>query len=164
MDHSGSWIYAVFKRHVVFNEGVCPKSRIIHATTVDMDAYTASRNKITKMVSKQVPQETESLDLSVQKSVLIILSGSGQSKWSMLSMFSQTSRVHSDVEEETSDKDMCTLNIPKSRKSMDSLTIKNMSKKSKASETMIQEVEEGFESLYKNLMKTRVSLLNVLSQ
>ncbi|KAL8514943.1 hypothetical protein ACS0TY_013863 [Phlomoides rotata] len=82
-----------------------------NATAADM----ASRNKITKMVSKciknlkgfnqnstAVPEkeneairtilkETESFDLSVLKSVLILLSGekkgSSQTKWSMLSMF-----------------------------------------------------------------------------
>ncbi|KAK6131429.1 hypothetical protein DH2020_034832 [Rehmannia glutinosa] len=147
----------------------------------DINAYLASRKKINKMVNKCIKnlkscnknstalpdrdnndlkaigtmlKEAESLDFSVLKSVLILLSGeNGKSNWSLLSKFTQTRRVHSEVEQEC-------LNIHKSLKGMDS---KNMLKQLKTSEMNIQEIEEGLEALFRSLVKTRVSLLNALS-
>ncbi|KAL6506621.1 hypothetical protein OROHE_022454 [Orobanche hederae] len=145
-----------------------------------IDSYEASRKKINKMVKKciknisnnskqnsmELPpvgkmlKEAESLDLSILKSVLMLLSGekekSNQRSWSLL-----TKRVHYDVvEQECCLRDLCSLNINKSRKSFDS---KSISKQLQASETRIQEIEEGLEALFRSLVKTRVSLLNALS-
>ncbi|KAI3464718.1 hypothetical protein Pfo_021381 [Paulownia fortunei] len=169
------------------------RNKVETATAVDVNTYVASRKKINKMVNKCIKnlksfnqnstalpdrdydlkaiatmlKETESLNFSVLKSVLILLSGekerSNQRSWSLLSKFTQTSRVHSEIEQESGAEDLCSLNIHKSRKSMDSMTVKNMLKQLKASEMTIQELEEGLEALFRSLVKTRVSLLNVLS-
>ncbi|KAL0438301.1 UNVERIFIED_CONTAM: hypothetical protein Slati_2313100 [Sesamum latifolium] len=108
-------------------------------------------------------QETEALDFSVLKSVLMLLSGekegSKQRSWSLLSKFTQTKRVHSEVEQENSAEDLYSLNIHKSRKGMDNITLKHL----KSAEMCIQDLEEGLEALFRSLVKTRVSLLNVLS-
>ncbi|KAL3638975.1 hypothetical protein CASFOL_016882 [Castilleja foliolosa] len=146
------------------------------ATSSDINAYVASRKKINKMVSKCIKnlksssnqnstplpaigtmlKEVESLDFSILKSVLALLSGENNKKsWSLLSKFTQDSkRVHS---QESCAEDLSSLNIQKSQKNIDG---KNMLK---TSEMTIQEVEEGLEALFKSLVKTRVSLLNVLS-
>ncbi|KAG8377773.1 hypothetical protein BUALT_Bualt08G0068300 [Buddleja alternifolia] len=130
------------------------------ATLDDIKAYVASRKKINKMVKKcnkniyknstAIPdnefgtmlKETEALDFSVLSSVLMLISGekerSKQRSWSFLSKFTQTSRVHFEVE---------------------NITVKQL----KATEMSIEEVEEGLESLFRSLIKTRVSLLNVIS-
>ncbi|KAK4390894.1 hypothetical protein Sango_2152700 [Sesamum angolense] len=152
------------------------------ATPDHINAYVASRKKINKMVNKCIKnlkslnqsstplpaigtmlKETEALDFSVLKSVLILLSGekegSKQRSWSLLSKFAQTKRVHSEVEQETAAENLCSLNIHKSRKGMDNITLKQL----KSAEMSIQELEEGLEALFRSLVKTRVSLLNALS-
>ncbi|GFP86954.1 hypothetical protein PHJA_000839200 [Phtheirospermum japonicum] len=151
----------------------------------DINAYVASRKNITKMIKKCIKnlksssnqnstalptigtmlKEAESIDLSILKSVLTLLSGENNKEnkksWSLLSKFTQSSsRVHSEAEQESCDEDLCSLNINKSWKSLDS---KTMLKQLKTSEMSIQEVEEGLEALFRSLVKTRVSLLNVLS-
>ncbi|KAL3638972.1 hypothetical protein CASFOL_016879 [Castilleja foliolosa] len=149
------------------------------ATSADINAYVASRKKINKMVSKCIKnfksssnqnsttlpsigvmlKEAESLDFSILKSVLALLSGENNKKsWSLLSKFTQDSKcVHS---QESCAEDLSSLNIQKSQKNIDG---KNMLKQLKTSEMTIQEVEEGLDALFKSLVKTRVSLLNVLS-
>ncbi|GFP86955.1 hypothetical protein PHJA_000839300 [Phtheirospermum japonicum] len=149
-----------------------------------INAYVASRKKINKMVNKCIKssksfsnqnstalpaigmmlKEAESLNLSILKSVLTLLSGENKENkksWSLFSKFTQSaSRVHSEAEQESFEEDLCSLNIHKSRKSIDD---KNMLKQLKTSEMTIQEIEKGLEALFRSLVKTRVSLLNVLS-
>ncbi|KAL3638971.1 hypothetical protein CASFOL_016878 [Castilleja foliolosa] len=155
------------------------ESSIRRTRSEDSNAYVASRKKINKMINKCIKnlkcssnqnstplptigmwlKDAESVELSILKSVLILLSGENNKKsWSLLLKFTQTnSRVYSEAEQE----DLCSLNnIHKSRKSIDS---KSMLKQLKTSEMSIQEIEEGLEALFRSLVKTRVSLLNVLS-
>ncbi|KAG8377770.1 hypothetical protein BUALT_Bualt08G0068000 [Buddleja alternifolia] len=130
------------------------------ATSDDIKAYVDSRKKINKMVKKCIKnfnknsttltdnefqkmlKETEALDFSVLISILMHISGEKESSkrksWSFLSKFTQTSRVHSEVE---------------------NITVKEL----KTSEISFEELEHGLESLFRSLIKTRVSLLNVLS-
>ncbi|KAL3840140.1 hypothetical protein ACJIZ3_024731 [Penstemon smallii] len=150
----------------------------------DMNAYMASRKMIIKKVNKCIKnlksfnqnstsvllhkdddlkaiatmlQATEALDLSVLKSVLTLMSAEKERSklrsWSLFSKSSNTSRVHSEVEQEAD----LSLNINKSR------TTQNTLKQLKASEMTIQEIEEGLETFFRSLVKTRVTLLNVLS-
>ncbi|KAG8377780.1 hypothetical protein BUALT_Bualt08G0069000 [Buddleja alternifolia] len=132
------------------------RNRCETATSDDIKAHMASGKKINKMVNKYIKnlksfnqnstelpqtefgttlQETERLAFSVLKSALTLMSGekekSKQRSWSMLSKFTQTNRVHSELN------DLCSFDI--------------------------QDVEEGLESLFRSLIKTRVSLLNVIS-
>ncbi|KAL7155597.1 hypothetical protein ABFS83_03G086200 [Erythranthe nasuta] len=170
-------IVSLTKESVQDLESSIRRNKAEAATSADVSAYVASRKKITKMVNKSIKnlksfnhksttdndlltmlKETESHDLSVLKSVLILLSGENEkSSWSLLSKFTaQNNRVYSESVAE----DLSSLNIQKSTKNMDS---KNMLKQLKSSEMTIQELEQGLEALFKSLVKTRVSLLNVLS-
>ncbi|EYU17529.1 hypothetical protein ABFS82_03G078800 [Erythranthe guttata] len=172
-------IVSLTKESVQDLESSIRRNKAETATSADVSAYVASRKKITKMVNKSIKnlksfnksttdndlltmlKEAESHDLSVLKSVLILLSGenekSSKTSWSLLSKFTtQNSRVHSESVAE----DLSSLNIEKSTKNTDS---KNMLKQLKSSEMTIQEIEEGLEALFRSLVKTRVSLLNVLS-
>ncbi|KAL8059350.1 hypothetical protein ABFX02_03G081100 [Erythranthe guttata] len=173
-------IVCLTKESVQDLESSIRRNKAEAATSADVSAYVASRKKITKMVNKSIKnlksfnhkstsdnglwtmmKEAESHDLSVLKSVLILLSGenekSSKTSWSLLSKFTaQNSRVYS----ESGTEDLSSLNIQKSTKNMDS---KSMLKQLKSSEMTIQELEEGLEALFRSLVKTRVSLLNVLS-
>ncbi|CAA0812473.1 Arabidopsis protein of unknown function (DUF241 [Striga hermonthica] len=151
----------------------------------DDNAYAASRKKVNKMVNKYIKnlktsnqnssptspigkilKEAESIDLSILKSLLVVLSGqkdrqSKKSLSTLLSKFTQsTSRVHSEIDRESGDMDLCSLNIHKSTKNADN---KAMLIQLRASETIIQEIEECVEALFRTLVKTRVSLLNAIS-
>ncbi|KAL0351642.1 UNVERIFIED_CONTAM: hypothetical protein Scaly_1552900 [Sesamum calycinum] len=100
-------------------------------------------------------KETEALAFSILKSVLILMAGekerSKQRSWSLLSKFTLTSPVA---------ENLCSFDIFKSLKSMDNIALQ---KKLKASEMTIEKLEEGLEALFRSLVKTRVSLLNVLN-
>ncbi|KAI3464716.1 hypothetical protein Pfo_021379 [Paulownia fortunei] len=164
LSHEQDIVYLT-KESVQDLESSIRRNKVETTTAVDINAYVASRKKINKMVNKCIKnlksfnqnstafpdrdydlksigtmlKEAESLDFSVLKSALILLSGekerSNQRSWSLLSKFTKTSRVYSE----------------------------NMLKQLKASEMTIQEIEEGLEALFRSLVKTRVSLLNVLS-
>ncbi|KAL7155599.1 hypothetical protein ABFS83_03G086400 [Erythranthe nasuta] len=173
-------IVSLTKESVQDLESSIRRNKAEAATSADISAYVASRKQIAKMVNKSIKnlksfnhkstsendlltmlKEAESHDLSVLKSVLILLSGenerSNKKSWSLLSKFTtQNSRVYS----ENGAEDLSSLNIEKSTKNMDS---KNMLKQLKSSEMIIQEIVEGLEALFRSLVKTRVSLLNVLS-
>ncbi|KAL2232199.1 uncharacterized protein LOC105155414 [Sesamum indicum] len=155
------------------------RNRGENATRDNINAYVASRKKINKMINKCIKnlkssnqsstplpaigtmlKEIEALDFSVLKSVLMLLSAeTKQRSWSLFSKFPRTKRVHSEVEQETAAENLCSLNIHMSRKGMDNITLKQL----KSAEMSIQELEEGLEALFRSLVKTRVSLLNVLS-
>ncbi|KAL0360426.1 UNVERIFIED_CONTAM: hypothetical protein Sradi_3727100 [Sesamum radiatum] len=157
---------------------------------INMNAYVVSRKNINKMVNKCIKnlkgfnqnstalpdkdcdlkaigtmlKETEALALSILKSVLVLMAAekerSKQRSWSLLSKFTQTSSVHSEVQQEAVAENLCSFDIFKSLKSMDNIALQN---KLKASEMTIEKLEEGLEALFRSLVKTRVSLLNVLS-
>ncbi|KAL7117649.1 hypothetical protein ACP275_03G085400 [Erythranthe tilingii] len=173
-------IVSLTKESVQDLESSIRRNKAETATSADISAYVASRKQIAKMVNKSIKtlksfdhksatdnelwtmmKEAESHDLSVLKSVLILLSGenekSSKTSWSLLSKFTtQTSRVYSVSGAE----DLSSLNIQKSTKNMD---CKNMLKQLKSSEMIIQEIEQGLEALFRSLLKNRVSLLNALS-
>ncbi|KAL7155596.1 hypothetical protein ABFS83_03G086100 [Erythranthe nasuta] len=173
-------IVSLTKESVHDLESSIRRNKAETATSSDISAYVASRKQIAKMVNKSIKnlksfnnksttdnelwtmlKEAESHDLSILKSVLILLSGenetSSKRSWSLLSKFTtENSHVYS----ESGAEDLSSLNIEKSTKNIDS---KNMLKKLKSSDMTIQELEEGLEALFRSLVKTRVSLLNVLS-
>ncbi|KAL0314471.1 UNVERIFIED_CONTAM: hypothetical protein Sangu_2291500 [Sesamum angustifolium] len=130
------------------------RNRGENATRDDINAYVASRKKINKMVNKCIKnlksfnqsatplpaigtmlKETEALDSS---------EGSKQRSWSLLSKFTQTKRVHSETEQENgADQELCSLNMHKSSKGMDKITLKQL----KSTEMCIQELEGRIRSL-----------------
>ncbi|KAL2468154.1 hypothetical protein Fot_51679 [Forsythia ovata] len=152
------------------------------------EAYMTSRKKIDKMVKKciknlksfdqcsmsflnkdnnlnaiaNVLKESQVTGFSVLKSTLTIFA-SKQKTWSLVSKFTQSSRVHSQTEEESNAKELYALNINKLRKDMDTASMQNVMKQLSASEMNIQELEENLEAFFRSFVKIRVSLLNVLS-
>ncbi|KAH6759067.1 hypothetical protein C2S51_019302 [Perilla frutescens var. frutescens] len=173
-------VLCLTKESVQDLESSIRRSRGETATGDHIKGYMASRKKINKLVKKYLKnlkssdqnarerdgdlkallKETESLDFSVLKSVLVVLSGenerSSHRSWSFLSKLNQTNRVYAEAGAE----DLYCLNINNSQKSMAG---NDMLKQLNSSEMMIHELEEGVESLFRSLVKTRVSLLNVLS-
>ncbi|CAA0812472.1 Arabidopsis protein of unknown function (DUF241 [Striga hermonthica] len=160
-------------------------NKIETTTSDDVSDYVESRKKINKMVNKCIKKNlktsnkntallspigamlkaAESLDLSILKSALMVLSGKkeslGEKRWSaVLSKMTQTRRVDSQMKQESEAEDLYMLNVDdKSLKNVDSTLLKQL----KASEMTIQEIEECLDALFTCLVKTRVSLLNALS-
>ncbi|KAL2520791.1 hypothetical protein Fot_24714 [Forsythia ovata] len=153
-----------------------------------IDAYMTSRKKIDKVVKKCIKnlksfdqcsmvllnkdsnlkaiagmvKEAQAFGFSILKSALNIFA-SKQKTWSLVSKFTQSSRVHSQTEEECNGQELYALNIHKLRKDMDTVSVQNVMKQLKESEMTIQELEENLEAFFRSLVKTRVSLLNVIS-
>ncbi|XP_073120975.1 uncharacterized protein [Henckelia pumila] len=164
------------------------------STAKDINSYLASRKKINQMINKNIKnmksfnqnltpllekaedlkaiaamlKEMEAISSSVLKSILILVSGekrrSKQRSWLLLSKFTQTSRVHDEMEQEMDGGDMLyALAINMLQKGMDKVTKPNVLRELKSSEMTIHDLEEGLESFFRSLVKTRVSLLNALS-
>ncbi|CAI9763865.1 unnamed protein product [Fraxinus pennsylvanica] len=150
-----------------------------------IDAYITSRKKIDKMVKKciknlnsfeqsstnkhnnlkgiaTVLKESQVIGFSALKSALTIFA-SKQKTWSLLSKFTQSSRVHFETEEESNAQELYALNINKLQQDMDTVSVQDVMKQLDASERTIQELEENLEAFFRSLVKIRVSLLNALS-
>ncbi|KAL2520790.1 uncharacterized protein Fot_24713 [Forsythia ovata] len=151
-----------------------------------IDAYMTSRKNIDKMVKKCIKnlksfdqcstallnkdsnvkaiggtvKEAQAFGISVLKSALTIFA-SKQKTWSLVTKFTQTSRVHSHTKEESKAQELYVLNIDKLRKDIYTLCVQNVMKQLKESEMIIQELEENIETLFRSLVKTRIYLLNV---
>ncbi|XP_073020914.1 uncharacterized protein [Primulina eburnea] len=114
-----------------------------------------------------VMKRAEAISFSVLILVLLSLSGAnGRSKprrWPLLSKFTQTNPIFSETDRECGSKDLFDLHVGASMKCMDNVTVQSILKKLKDSEMTIHEFEDGLESLFRSLVKTRVSLLNILS-
>ncbi|KAL2503909.1 hypothetical protein Adt_19530 [Abeliophyllum distichum] len=142
-----------------------------------IDTYMNSRKKIEKMVKKCIKnlksfdqcstnkdsnlasalKEAQAIGFSVLKSALTIFA-SKQKTWSLVSKFSRSSHVHSQTEEE-----FYALNIDELRKDMETSSVKNVTKQLKETEMTFHELEENLAAFFRSLVKTRVSLLNVLN-
>ncbi|KAK1362241.1 hypothetical protein POM88_046715 [Heracleum sosnowskyi] len=115
--------------------------------------------------------EVQDISFSVLKSVLSHVSEmkatEKQSGWSKLSKFMQPKRVSSDIKETEGhevkkiDEALNALTVHKSCKDIN--TVQNVLKRLQTVECSIQEVEEGLEPIFRCLLNTRVSLLNVLN-
>ncbi|KAL2468126.1 hypothetical protein Fot_51651 [Forsythia ovata] len=152
------------------------------------DAYINSRKNIDKMVRKCIKnlksfdqcstaflnkdnnlnatgtmlQEAHAIGFSVLKSALSIFA-SKQKTWSLVSKFTQSSRLHTQREKESYTQELYASNIQKLQKDVDTLSVQNVLKQLKESEMTIQELEENLEAFFRSLVKTRVCLLNVLN-
>ncbi|KAK1362243.1 hypothetical protein POM88_046717 [Heracleum sosnowskyi] len=115
-------------------------------------------------------REVQSVNFSVFKSVLSHVSGtkatSNQSGWLKVSKFMQPTRVSFGKKETEGDelkKIDEALNALTTQKSCKDInTVKNVLKQLQTVECSIQEVEEGLEPIFRCLLNTRVSVLNVL--
>ncbi|GFP86953.1 hypothetical protein PHJA_000839100 [Phtheirospermum japonicum] len=119
-----------------------------------------------KDIAQLTRESVQDLESSIRRksedinaySALMLLSGENNKEnkrsWSLLSKFTQsTKRVHSEVAQESCVDDLCSLNIHKSRKSIDG---ENMLKQLKTSEMTIQEIEEGLGALFKTESKVKI--------
>ena len=118
---------------------------------------------IVAMVS--VLREVEATTLVVFESILSFLSTpkgqSMQSSWSLVSKFLHTKQVSCGGEIEKVDAGLSTLI---SHKQYNAEDVKNAQKPLEALEMSFQDLEDGLECVFRCLIKTRVSLLNILNQ
>ncbi|KAL2232203.1 uncharacterized protein LOC105155419 [Sesamum indicum] len=186
---SGLSIFCGFSRDLVWStkefiealESSIRRNRGETAMNDRINTYVASRKKMNKMVNKciknlksfnQSSTALPTIGMMLKETVPQFLGpnisvdtlgrekeGSKQRNWSFLSKFVQTKRVHYEIEQENGAEDLFSLNMHKSSKGIHEITLKQL----KATEMTIQELEDGLEALFRSLVETRVSLLNVLS-
>ncbi|KAJ9170671.1 hypothetical protein P3X46_018763 [Hevea brasiliensis] len=111
----------------------------------------------------------QEISLVVFESILSFISKpkakSLPSGWSVIPKLLQSKRVSSEVENEASEVEKidAELFILKSSKGISISAIPNLLKGLETLESSIQEAEEDLECIYRRLVKTRVSLLNILN-
>ncbi|KAL5726324.1 hypothetical protein ACHQM5_009375 [Ranunculus cassubicifolius] len=126
------------------------------------------------VVILSVLKEVESLTLSTFKSLLSTLSSSiSQTKttgWSLVSKLTQSKRVSCDREEadifalKKLDSALSSLVSKKISKGTQVMNVDIVQKMLKEVESRIQGLDDRLECIYKSLIRTRFSLLNILSQ
>ncbi|OVA10890.1 Protein of unknown function DUF241 [Macleaya cordata] len=155
----------------------------IRRRTNDIGAYMTSRKKVTKVIRKclsdlkrmnnknndliaevNLLREVESTTLAIIESLLSFVSGPKQR--SLVSKLMPTKRVAHKGEEETTEvmKVDIALNALISGKPSKAIEVKDVQKPLEALEMSIQDLEDGLESVFRCLIKNRVSLLNILNQ
>ncbi|KAK4390908.1 hypothetical protein Sango_2154100 [Sesamum angolense] len=112
-------------------------------------------------------KEAKAIGFSILKSVMMLLSGekanSKPRSWSLVPKFTLSRRIHSAMDQENEVHDFSILNIHKLLKGIGAVAVPDLLKQLKAPEMAIQEIEEGLQSFFSNLVQERVSLLNALS-
>ncbi|KAI6688432.1 hypothetical protein NL676_025260 [Syzygium grande] len=152
----------------------------------EVESYIKSKKRLQKVMSKisgnlkrvekkkkdsskeaafSMIREAEDISLSVFESLLCLLSGpNAKSKtngWSLVSKLVPSK--HISCEENVNDNNMeglyVDLSVLKSVEDMNPRVLKGL----EASESTIQDIEEDLECLFRHLVKTRASLLNILN-
>ncbi|KDP31962.1 hypothetical protein JCGZ_12423 [Jatropha curcas] len=156
--------------------------------TSDVDAYMVSRKKLNKLICKSLRnlkrkerncspgalnnnsnmismlRDVEEVSVAVFKSILSSISEpKAKSKSSILSKLLQSKRVSCEVEVNEVENIDAELLVLKSSKDIKHLQIQNVLKGLESLESSIKEAEEELECVYRQLVKTRVSLLNILN-
>ncbi|XP_068323211.1 uncharacterized protein [Pyrus communis] len=114
-------------------------------------------NETVAIISKL--RDIEEITLAVFKSFLSFISGpkSKPGSWSLVSKMIPTNKVASDEETEANEFAQVDAALHKTSKS------ENTQNQLEKLESGIQDQEEGLESLFRQMIKTRVSLLNILN-
>ncbi|XP_026446071.1 uncharacterized protein LOC113346779 [Papaver somniferum] len=139
----------------------------------ELDEYMTSKKKVTKVIRKclgglkkmqsrnyddvavvNVLKEVEAATLAVFQSLLSFLCGPKQSNWSLVSRLLPSKRVAYGADLNEVERVEVALNAKK---------IVDAKKPLLELEMSIQDLEEGLESVFRALVKTRVSLLNILN-
>ncbi|KAJ9170670.1 hypothetical protein P3X46_018762 [Hevea brasiliensis] len=150
------------------NKAICKclrnlKKRERNYTTAVLDGNSNLMNMIS------ILRGVQEISLAVFESILSFISQpkakSMPSGWSVISKLLQTKRVSCEVENgvneaEKIDAELITL---KSSKDICLSQLQNLLKGLEAFESSIQEAEEELECIYRQLVKTRVSLLDILN-
>ncbi|KAF8022616.1 hypothetical protein BT93_F0205 [Corymbia citriodora subsp. variegata] len=139
--------------------------KVISKISENLKRVEKKRKDSNKETALSMIREAEHISVSVFESLLCLLSGpKAKSKihgWSLLSKFVSSKRIS--CEENVSDNNMeglyADLSVLKSGDDM----IPQVLKRLEASESTIRDIEEGLECLYRHLVKTRASLLNILN-
>ncbi|KAK6939056.1 Protein BPS1, chloroplastic [Dillenia turbinata] len=112
-------------------------------------------------------REAEAACLSVFKSLLLVVSRSNSESKSLVSKFIRSKHVACDEEElynsEMEKIDSALDSLRKSSKTNNTVQVQNLQKQLEAFELRVQNLEKGVESLFRHLMRIRVSLLNILN-
>ena len=113
-------------------------------------------------------REVESVTLTIFESLISFISGTKSSKssgWSLVSKMINTKRVAcNDVNESNEFASAnAALHFLINQKKVDTMIQDKAQKELQKLELCTQDLEEGVESLYRRLIKTRVSLLNILN-
>lgn len=129
--------------------------------------YTDKSNETPTMVSTL--EEVEAITINVFESLLSFIAGSKLfSKWSLASKLMQQKRLacealEADTNElEKVDVALLSLNQKMSKSDFDTL-VENVQTYLEELEANIEDLEEGIEYLSKRLIKSRISLLNILN-
>ncbi|KAM1760857.1 hypothetical protein ACFX11_003738 [Malus domestica] len=114
-------------------------------------------NETVAIISKL--RDVEKITLTVFKSLLFFVSGpkSKPGSWSLVSKMVPTKKVACDEETEANEFAQVDAALHKTIKS------ENTQNQLQKLESCIQDQEEGLESLFRQMIKTRVSLLNILN-
>lgn len=159
----------------------------------EVNAYMISKNRLNKLIYKSLVDlkrmelscttrclekdslssmfgEIEGISLVVFNSLLTFISQpKGRSKsLSFVSKLLQSKRVSCEGEEymsevEKLDMDLLVFKSKSSKKDINLQQVQNMLKKMHTFEMNVQELEEGMEVVFRRLVKTRVSLLNIFN-
>ncbi|KAL5847964.1 hypothetical protein ACOSQ3_011488 [Xanthoceras sorbifolium] len=113
-------------------------------------------------------REVESLSFTVFKSLLSLVcpikARSKCTSWSLVSKLVQSKRVACEEEMDNLEKLDGALNaLTKNKKCIDVIQVQKARKGLEALESTMQEIDEGLECVFRFLIKTRVSLLNILN-
>ncbi|KAL5562400.1 hypothetical protein UlMin_032147 [Ulmus minor] len=153
--------------------------------TSEVKKFLASRKMVKKAVQKAIRnlkrvenkcetasvlsmlREVESITLTIFESLLSFISGPKSHKrlsWFLISKMKKSSKVACEETTESNEFESveAALNLLISPK-MKKLDIENAQNELQKFELCVQDLEEGVESLYRRLIKTRVSLLNILN-
>ncbi|KAF8022617.1 hypothetical protein BT93_F0206 [Corymbia citriodora subsp. variegata] len=139
--------------------------KVISKISENLKRVEKKRKDSNKETALGMIREAEDISLSVFMSLLCLFSGpKGKSKinrWSLLSQLVSSKRIS--CEENVNDNNMgglyVNLSVLKSAEDMSPQVLRQL----EASESTIRDIEEDLECLYRHLVKTRASLLNILN-
>ncbi|KAJ6921013.1 hypothetical protein NC651_014557 [Populus alba x Populus x berolinensis] len=152
----------------------------------EVEAYMMSRKQLDKTIRKCLKNlksmeknitsavdavslltEVKEISLEIFQSLLSMVSQtkarSSSHGWSVVSKLFQSKRVQCEAELNEFEKIDAELLVLKSSKDINSVQVQNTLKGLEALESTIQEAEEELEAVYRKLLKTRVTILNILS-
>jgi len=152
----------------------------------EVEAYMMSRKRLDKTIRKcfknlksmeknitsaidavSMLREVKEISLEIFQSLLSMVSQtkarSSSHGWSVVSKLFQSKRVSCEAELYELEKIDAELLVLKSSKDINSVQVQNTLKGLEALESTIQEAEEELEAVYRTLLKTRVTILNILS-
>ncbi|XP_073032991.1 uncharacterized protein [Primulina eburnea] len=165
-------VVSLTKESVQDLESSIRRNRGETAVAMDVNSYVASRKKINQMINNNIKNMK-----CFNKNLTPLLENAEDLK-AIVTVLKETEAISSSVLKSVADTHVRGKEKIKAKKlviafearpnymlqkGMDKITKQNLLTKLKSSEVTIQDLEEGLESFFRSLVKTRVSLLNALS-